>query len=174
MDTKRVVAMVTKMVMVSNDDDNNNHDNNDNRDNNNDEDNHGDKDDKEDDNTDDEDEGNDDNNNKDNSNDNEDKDGVAVVADGFVGAGGVGGGNRGGVGGSSIGGRWVVAVVGLAVADGVEVLAVAWRGRCWRRRMANHHRDTAAMLRSIFVWCEGVCKILFPFFSCSPFAKPIA
>ncbi len=122
--------MATKMAMASNNDNNDNHNNNNNRDNNDDQDNNDNKDNNKDDNADNNNKGNYDNDdNEDNSDDNEDKDGVAAVVGGFVGVGSICGGNCGGVGGGSIGRWWVVAVVGLAVADSVEVLAVALEGR---------------------------------------------
>jgi hypothetical protein len=99
--------MAMQRVMASNDDDdgNNNQDNNEDRDNNDNQDNRGDKD--------------DDDNNEDDGDDVEDKDSAAVAAGGFVGNGRISGVDCGGVGGEGFGGWRVVAVVGLAVADGI-------------------------------------------------------
>jgi hypothetical protein len=94
------MAMVKKKVMVSKGNNNNNYNNKD-RDNNNNQDNSSNEDD-----------------DNDDDNDEEDKDGMAGVVSGFVCSGGISGSNCGGIGDGGFRGVQVVAVVGLAVADG--------------------------------------------------------
>jgi hypothetical protein len=113
METKSVMAMATKRAMVS-DSNNNDHNNNNDRDNNGYQDNNGNKDDNGNDYTNNDNKGNDNNSNKGNSDNDEDKDSAAVAVGGFV-----GGGEAAIVVSvvASFGRRWMVVVVGLAVAD---------------------------------------------------------